>query len=332
MNIDAAILTPQRPTHDLRAWLNDILGTGLTLQPLAGDASGRRYFRISSGNRSMIAMDSPPHEKLPQFLAVRDFLAAGGIRVPRLLAAAAARGFALLDDFGDATYLLAVNENNCDELYAAAIGALIKIQIRPPPAGLLANYDAQLLDDEMRLYADWYCAQHVRQPLSQKERDVFVAAADFLTRECLMQLQVFVHRDYHSRNLMAIAEGPGVLDFQDAVVGPATYDMVSLLRDAYIDWPPARQQIWLENYRQRATAAGLALPEAKKFTRNFNITGAQRGLKVLGIFARLARRDNKPAYVTDMPLVYRHLTAAGDAVPELAELMSIVRGRPPCAP
>ena len=301
------------------------------MRPLAGDASGRRYFRIGNGGQSMIAMDSPPHEKLPQFLAVRDFLAAAGVHVPGLLAADAARGFALLSDFGDATYFSAINENNYDELYAAAITTLIKIQSRPP-AGLLPNYDAQLLGDEMQLYADWYCRQHLQQPLSQREKEVFFRATNFLIRECLAQPQVVVHRDYHSRNLMVAAPLPGVLDFQDAVVGPATYDMVSLLRDAYVCWPATRQQEWLAQYRQQAAAAGGALPGAKKFARDFNVTGVQRGLKVLGIFARLSRRDHKPAYLTDMPLVYRHLATAGDAVPELAELMHIVRRRPPCAP
>lgn len=300
------------------------------IAPLAGDASARQYFRAAAANKTYIAMVSPDSEKPAQFLAARKMLAARGVRVPELIAADKRRGFFLLEDFGDDTYFLAAQRQNCGRIYAAAIRALVRLQTPPPPP--LPTYGETLLDGEMALYLEWYCARFLQQKMSGAGQKIFRRAADFLIKECRAQPQVFVHRDYHSRNLMRIKNGPGVLDFQDAVIGPAAYDIVSLLRDAYLMWPETRQKQWLALWRREAVAAGvLPKTDGKTVWRYFNAAGAQRGLKVLGIFARLWKRDGKKAYLADMPRVHFHLLAACRALPELAEMETLVKKLPPCA-
>ena len=299
--------------------------------PLPGDAGRRRYFRAVGGGKSFIAVHFPDSENPAQFFAVREMLSARGARVPEIAAADKRRGFYALEDFGDGTYYSAADSENCGRLYGAAIRALVRIQTPPPPDGL-PEYGGPLLNAEMELYPKWYCARHLQKTMSRAELKIFRRAAAFLIKECRAQPQVFVHRDYHSRNLMRIKNGPGMLDFQDAVAGPVAYDIVSLLRDAYVLWPPARQEKWLRLYLRHASAAGI-LPDTKypELLRYFNAAGAQRGLKVLGIFARLWRRDGKKQYLADMPLAHAHLLSACRALPELAELGEIAAKLPPCA-
>ena len=316
------------PAVLVRDWLKEILGTA-SIVPLHGDASSRRYFRVCWRQKKYIAMHSPLSEQPARFLAVRDFLSKHQTRVPNLIAEEAARGLILLEDFGAKDYLSALHDNSCNRLYAAASKALAHMQTLSPPSWL-ATYDDDLLRAEIMLYADWFRAQYVKKPLTAEEMKAFMRAADFIINACRQMPQVFVHRDYHSRNLMVVDnDGPGILDFQDAVTGAAVYDIVSLLRDAYISWSPRQQYAWLEEYRQTATAAGVLLPNAADTRRDFNIVGAQRGLKVLGIFARLSHRDGKHGYLKDMPRVYAHLLFSCAERTELSALRDIIIAAPP---
>ena len=327
--IKTVILTPAQ-----EVWANRILGGKVRAALLAGDASFRRYFRVAVRGQTFIFMDSPPPEDLSHFLAARRFFEQGGVSVPSLIAADEERHWALLEDFGDAVYNDAVKRgDDVQSLYTAAWRALILMQ--KLPLNFSPLYDARLLHNEMELFVEWHCAHYLQMPLQGAELRDFAAAAAWLSEEMQAQPQVVVHRDFHSRNLMRIAaaRNPGVLDFQDTVIGAAAYDMVSLLRDAYLAWPAAQQKKWLQAYWREATAAGVPLPPTfAQFWRDFNIAGAQRGLKVLGIFARLWGRDGKRRYLQDMPLVRRHLFAACRALPELRALQAILRRRPlpPC--
>lgn len=317
-----AILTPPA---DFAAWLAQI-APKCECKPLAGDASARRYFRVRDGDRSCVAMLSPPPEDLPRFLAVREFLESRRVRVPRLYASDADAGFALIEDFGDDTYLSHhAAGRDCEALYDSALRALARMQGLKPPAGLLPEYGSRMLADEMTLYDEWYCSRHLGAPLENGARSAFESAAAWLTEQCLAMPQTLVHRDYHSRNLMDAADGPGILDFQDAVVGPAAYDIASLLRDAYIAWPAKTQERWLARYCDLSSFPG----GISDLRRAFNIASAQRGLKVLGIFARLWRRDGKSSYLADMPRARAHLLDACAAVPELQDLSEVVKARPP---
>ena len=324
-----AILTLQPPATELSAWVNDVAG-GSSLTPLVGDASARFYFRVQTGPKYYIAMRSPLSEKPKQFLATRDFLAAGKIKVPALIAADIKRGFILLEDFGDETYFISASHNKPQPLYKAALDSLIKIQQLSPPAGLLPDYNHVLLRREMMLYPKWYC-HYYQQPLSKREITLFNQSIKLIIRHCHSQLFVVTHRDYHSRNLMNIgALSPGIIDFQDAVMGPAAYDVVSLLRDAYIEWSREQQLLWLRYYYQTAINAGISLPaDEQAWRHSFNIISIQRGLKVLGIFARLYYRDGKKNYLNDIPLVYKHLLAACRDAPEFVALADLIEQRPP---
>lgn len=328
------ILSLPPPDDALVKWLQSELGA-TAMSPLSGDASARRYYRARrKDGRACVVMVSPQSEKPAQFLKVREFLQSNGVRVPGLFAADSALGFAALEDFGGCDYLSAIV--NCDHqeqdsskndlLYRSAWRALIGMQMLAPPSDL-PLYDDALLRSEMELFPQWYRKRRMEKPFSDSERKVFDRAVDFLAQECMSQPQVFVHRDYHSRNLMDIGESsPGILDFQDAVVGSAAYDMVSLLRDAYVDWPSQQQNKWLEQYRQDAKDADAPVQtDADALWRDFNVAGAQRGLKVVGIFARLFYRDGKDAYLRDLPLAYRHLLAACQTLPELSELSDILQ-------
>ena len=254
--------------------------------PLKGDAGFRLYFRGQNDDgRSWILMRDTDTVQLKKFIEVRAYLSQAGVSVPRIIAVDKNAGLALLQDFGDNTYLNIIgNEKTC---YAAAWRALIKIQ-RLPKKKLLPPYNATLLKTETALFKEWYCSRYLERRLTAAEEKVFIAAENFIVRSAVRQPQVVVHRDYHSRNLMLLKgnANPGILDFQDAVIGPMVYDMASLLRDAYRKWPEVRQQEWLYAYWQKARAAGLPAPKNfAVFWRQYHIISAQRGLKVLGIFA-----------------------------------------------
>ncbi len=296
----------------LSRWVFEDLGfAGSELAPASADASFRRYFRLSTGNDTYIVMDAPPEkEDLRSFVQMAGSLADMGLNVPLLLARNLPQGLLLLSDLGSTSYLSVINASNADHLYADAFAALITLQTAGAGAeNLLPSYDAALLGREMDLMPEWFLGEYLELKLNTAERSLLKALFEQLTQVALEQPRGFVHRDYHSRNLMVCAEqNPGILDFQDAVWGPITYDLVSLLKDCYIEWPAARVRNWVLEFRQCLLAHGLAAGTSDaEFIRWFDLMGLQRHLKVLGIFARLFYRDGKSQYLKDLPLVFRYV-------------------------
>ncbi|MCU0764701.1 MAG: phosphotransferase [Burkholderiaceae bacterium] len=293
----------------LQAWLQALpAGLGLqveSLRPASADASFRRYFRLDANGAAggtAIAMDAPPpQEDTRPFLRVAALLHEAGLNAPRVLAHDVAQGFLLLTDLGTTTYLAALDPDNAGELFGAATDALVRWQLASR-ADALPPYDEALLRRELDLFAQWYVARHLRLELTPAQRQALESVCRLLIDACLAQPQVFVHRDYMPRNLMLARPAPGILDFQDAVVGPIAYDMVSLLRDAFLSWPEERVLDWAIRYWERARRAGLPVDaDFADFYRAFEWTGLQRHLKVLGIFARINYRDGKPQYLADTP-------------------------------
>ncbi|HEY5633000.1 MAG TPA: phosphotransferase [Burkholderiaceae bacterium] len=330
----------------LRAWLESLGARyGLapaTLRPASNDASFRRYFRVDCKGPaapSLIAMDAPPPmEDCRPFVHAASVLARAGMNVPLVHEADLERGFLLLSDFGSRTYLDEIvqlraradrdraADARIDALYDDAGTALLAIQ-RASVQGEFPPYDRALLEREMMLFPDWYLARHKGREPGPAERETIAAAFEALLANNLAQPRVFVHRDYHSRNLMLLegAANPGVLDFQDAVYGPITYDLVSLLRDAYLSWPEERVIDWSVRHWQRARAAGLPVArDFAEFYRDFEWMGLQRHLKVLGIFARLNYRDGKERYLADLPLVLEYVLRVTRRYREFAALTRLI--------
>ncbi|MEK9719630.1 MAG: phosphotransferase, partial [Quisquiliibacterium sp.] len=289
----------------------------------------RRYFRVDAKNGPprRIVLDAPPqNENCEPFLHAAAEFSRAGMKVPAILEADLAQGFLLLDDFGDTTYLQALTKQSAETLYAQASGALVAIQSASRP-GVFPLYDRQMLLRELMLYPDWYVALHKGCELSDQERDLLFSGFDVLLANNLAQPRVFVHRDYHSRNLMLLPgeANPGVLDFQDAVYGPITYDLVSLLRDAYIQWPEEQVLDWTIRHWERARSAGLPVADNfADFWRDFEWMGLQRHLKVLGIFARLFHRDGKDRYLANLPLVYEYAIGVASRYNALAALARVL--------
>ncbi len=256
----------------------------------------------------MIAMDAPPpHENCAPFVHAAEVFLTAGLNVPKVIAKDLAQGFLLLSDLGDTTYLSALSDASAPKLYGDASAALIQLQLASNENTFPA-YDEELLSREMQLFPDWYIAKHLGLTLSEKQTAVLNHTVALLNRNILAQGQVYVHRDYHARNLMVCDRNPGVLDFQDAVYGAITYDLVSLFKDAYIAWEEPQVLDWTIRYWKSAQTAGLPVPrDFGDFYRDFEWMGAQRHIKVLGIFARLYHRDGKDAYLKDMPLVMDYL-------------------------
>jgi aminoglycoside/choline kinase family phosphotransferase len=294
----------------LTAWTRNHLPNA-QLSPASADASFRRYFRAVNESGSFIVMDAPPsHEDCKPFLHVARLFRAAGANTPEILAENLEEGFLLLSDFGNTTYLTALNEATADRLYRDANQSLIQIQLASQPSEL-PEYDAELLLREMRLFPDWYVSRHLGIELSDAQRAVMETAFQAILANNLAQPRVYVHRDWHSRNLMVTEPNPGVLDFQDAVYGPISYDLASIYKDAYIHWEEERVLDWVIRYWESGRRAGLPLPaDFGDFYRDFEWMGAQRHIKVLGIFARLYHRDGKDGYLKDMPLVMAYLKKA----------------------
>jgi len=300
----------------LTSWLQHDLSRPVErIEVASADASFRRYFRAFAPNgTSVIVMDAPPdREDIGPYLKVSGLLSSIGVHVPAVYAVDHQRGFMLLEDLGSEPYLPALRAGlRADALYAEALAALMHIQVHGgEAAGQLAPYDAATLQRELALLPEWFLDRHLGLGLSPAESDLLQKTFDFLIAEALAQPQVFVHRDYHSRNLMVLEkDGPGIIDFQDALHGPIGYDLVSLLKDCYIAWPRAQVESWLRDYRQQLRASGFvsgAGGSEREFLRWFDLVGLQRHLKVLGIFARLWWRDGKPGYLDDLPLTLRYV-------------------------
>ncbi|RMH94100.1 aminoglycoside phosphotransferase [Lysobacter pythonis] len=300
---------------------------GLALERASTDAGFRSYWRTLGVAPSRIVMDSPPDkEDVRPWLAMRDLLHAGGVRVPRVLAEDGTAGFLLLEDLGIHTYLHDLDDGNADVLFDAAIGQLLKLQAIPPP-DTLPRYDEAMLARELRLFDDWFCRAHLGMTLDCAEMETLDAAYRFLIDAALAQPRVLVHRDFMPRNLMRAEDGPAVLDFQDAVSGPIAYDAFSLFKDAFLSWPAARVDGWLRRYHTRAAAAGLPVPPAERFLRDAELIGVQRHLKVIGIFARLRHRDHKPKYLADAPRFFAYLDETLSKHAPLAGLAAFIDGR-----
>ena len=321
----------------LTAWLNSVLPAPMaSIAPASSDASFRRYFRVKLSEpsavadraepaSSLIAMDAPPpQENCRPYVAVAQLLASAGVHAPAILAADLERGFLLTTDLGTRMYLDALDDESAPKLYRDASAALVRWQ-RASREDALPPYDKVLLRRELDLFPDWYVARHLGVALSERQRMTLETAFELILANNLAQPRVFVHRDYHSRNLMLTEPNPGVVDFQDAVFGPVTYDLVSLLRDAYIEWDEERQLDWAARYWEQARAACLPVaPDFAAFWRDFEWMGVQRQLKVLGIFARLYYRDGKAAYLDDMPRVLAYLRGACARHGALAPLAALI--------
>lgn len=310
---------------ELRQWVSERLGFhDVELAVASADASFRRYFRLRVGDRSWIAMDAPPErEDSSAFVKVAHLLLDAGVHAPAILAQDLARGFLLLSDLGTTTYLQALTEENADALFADALDALVAWQRASRP-GVLPPYDAALLRRELELFPDWYIARHLGHA-GDEHRAALEPVFRSLIEAALAQPQVFVHRDYMPRNLMVSEPNPGVLDFQDAVHGPITYDVVSLFRDAFLSWPEERVLDWSARYWERAKKAGLPVPaDFARFYRDFEWMGLQRHLKVIGIFARLHYRDGKAGYLDDTPRFFGYARAVAGRYAELGGLMRVL--------
>lgn len=308
-----------------RQWATQQLGlTQAVFAPASADASFRRYFRISDGRRSWIVMDAPPErENLEPFVAVARLLHAAGLNAPQVLAEDRIHGYLLLTDLGRQTFLHVLDDANADALMGDAISALVRWQLSSRP-GVLPPYDAALLQRELDLFPDWYVARHLQRALTSAQRESLSAIERLLIESALAQPRVFVHRDYMPRNLMVSEPSPGILDFQDAVEGPITYDVVSLFRDAFRSWPEAKVEQWMRRYWDQARAAGLPVgPDFAAFRRACDWMGVQRHLKVIGIFARINYRDGKPHYLADVPRFVRYVREVAARYPELAALLRL---------
>jgi len=318
---------PER-LEQLKRWLESELEfSDYTLAPASSDASFRRYFRVVHDGASFIVMDAPPdREDSRPFIRVARQLFDAGLNAPEVLDEDLGQGFLLLSDLGSTPYLGALNEASVERLYGDALGALATLQtcacVGLPP------YDRALLLREMELFREWLAGKHLAITLSDAHNAMLDAAFALLADNALAQPQVFVHRDYHSRNLMLTARNnPGILDFQDAVCGPVTYDLVSLLRDCYIAWPRARVEDWALGYQELAIQTGILREEhgdPAQFLRWFDLMGVQRHLKASGIFARLNHRDGKPGYLGDIPRTIGYITDMAERHAALAPLCAFV--------
>jgi aminoglycoside/choline kinase family phosphotransferase len=314
-------------TVSLDAWLaRQFPGHRFTCAPASADASFRRYFRVTAdGQAPVIVMDAPPeHEDCRPFVKVARLFAQAGVHVPAVLAEDLDNGYLLLSDLGSTTYLQALDHARAPQLYDDATGALVRIQAASR-AGELPPYDRDLLLRELRMFPDWYVARHLGAPLNDAQRQVLDQAFERILHNNLSQPKVFVHRDYHSRNLMVAAPNPGILDFQDAVYGPITYDLVSLFKDAYVSWDEQHLLDWVVRYWDKARKAGLPVDhDFHAFYRDFEWMGVQRHVKVLGIFARLFHRDGKSGYLDDMPRVMQYLRKACERYDALHPLLRLL--------
>lgn len=306
-------------------WLTQTLDTkDFQLAPASSDASFRRYFRVTVNKKTFVLMDAPPpQEDTKPFISIAAFMYKQGVNVPHISAYDSDAGFLLLTDFGHQAYLDVLNERSANDLYENAIDSLLAMQLMPINKIDLPHYSQELLHQEMALFPEWFLNQHLAIEPPAFLENTF----KLLTDSALAQPQVFVHRDYHSRNLMITAENsPGIIDFQDAVIGPISYDLVSLLRDCYIEWPEDKLSNWIKYYYTQATEQELLhTVSLEKFTQWFDWMGLQRHIKVLGIFARLNYRDGKSNYMNDLPLTLKYVQKISAKYSEFSELSDFLK-------
>ncbi len=319
--------------QQLQSWIAaEFPGRPFELAPASADASFRRYFRLTFADDpvSLIVMDAPPsHEDCRPYIKVAALFGATGVHVPKLIRQNLEQGFLLLSDLGSTTYLDALTKDNAHNLYAEALGALMSIQASSQP-GVLPEYDRELLMRELELFPVWYVSRHKGITLTEQQTAQLYEVFDRIVDVNLAEPKVYVHRDYHSRNLMVSAPNPGVLDFQDAVYGPMTYDLASLFKDAYIHWEEDFTLDLLARYWETARELGLPVrADFAEFHRDYEWMGVQRHIKVLGIFARLCHRDGKDGYLKDMPLVLHYLRKACERYGELRPLLRILEETDP---
>jgi aminoglycoside/choline kinase family phosphotransferase len=307
-----------------RATLRD---DSLMLQSASSDASFRSYWRTHHHGQSWIVMDSPPAQEDPRpWLKIGQQLAAAGLHVPAVHAQDLEQGFLLIEDLGNRLYLRELDEHNADALYGDAMDALLRMQTQMDHRDL-PPFDREVLVRGLDVMPEWFLGRHLGHTPTSDEWGVLEAAFALIIRNAQEQPRVFVHRDYHSRNLLVVEHNnPGVIDFQGALSGPVTYDLASLLRDAYIVWPRERVEGWVESYRQRLRGAGVidADVDAKHFLRWFDLTGMHRHVRVLGQFYRLWYRDGKPGYLADVPRVYHYVVSVARSYPELADFAALI--------
>jgi aminoglycoside/choline kinase family phosphotransferase len=319
----------------LKVWLDEQLailfadqGWGTvppaTLTAASSDASFRRYFRWEGEGRSFVVMDAPPpQENCKPFVDIAFLLAKSGINVPKIYAEDLERGFLLLNDLGNKTYLDVIDGENADALFSDALQALLAFQQLPMVAPL-PSYDVALLRRELELFPEWYVKRELGVEFDATQQQQWQQVSDLLIDSALAQPKVLVHRDYMPRNLMLSEPNPGVLDFQDAVYGPVTYDVTCLFKDAFLSWPEERVRGWLESYWQQASALNIPVQsDFEDFLRASDLMGVQRHLKVIGIFARICHRDGKPRYLADVPRFFSYIEAVIARRPELAELQAL---------
>ncbi|MCU1774634.1 MULTISPECIES: aminoglycoside phosphotransferase family protein [Pseudomonas] len=320
----------------LKVWLDEQLailfadqGWGAvppaTLTAASSDASFRRYFRWEGAGRSFVVMDAPPpQENCKPFVDIAFLLAKSGINVPKIYAEDLERGFLLLNDLGNKTYLDVIDSENADVLFSDALQSLLAFQQLPMVAPL-PSYDVALLRRELELFPEWYVKRELGIEFDAAQQQQWQAVSDLLIDSALAQPKVLVHRDYMPRNLMLSAPNPGVLDFQDAVYGPVTYDVTCLFKDAFLSWPEERVRGWLESYWQQAAALNIPVQaDFEDFLRASDLMGVQRHLKVIGIFARICHRDGKPRYLADVPRFFAYIEAVIARRPELADLQALL--------
>jgi len=312
------------PTTDTRAkaiihWLSNTLNLNIVqFETASSDASFRRYFRVIHTQGQHIVMDAPPEkENTEPFIRIATLLKSTGLNVPQIYQQDLSQGFLLLEDFGCYCFLDKLNDNNATDLYLSAFKSLNQLQLNPVlSSNQLPHYNEALLNRELSIFYDWFLQQHLKLSIPQAIKEQF---DQVLITSALEQPQVHVHRDFHSRNLMFLAENsPGIIDFQDAVIGPITYDLVSLLRDCYISWPEENVLNWMTIYFKQITALGLINTNIDTFTRWFDLMGLQRHLKAIGIFSRLNLRDNKPGYLADIPRTLDYVRHICNKYPDLA--------------
>ncbi|MEL7044428.1 MAG: phosphotransferase [Pseudomonadota bacterium] len=315
-------MTAEARRNALREWFlahSGVRGFTVDLQPVAGDASFRRYYRVAMpGGDTLVLCDAPPErEKNQEFVAVAGALADAGVRVPEIVAANFEDGFLALEDLGDQLLLPELSMQNVDTYYAQALDIQQRIAAIATDSLVLPVYDAATLAEEMDLFPRWFCEGLLDMALTAEERSTYAQLRARLIERALAQPQVAVHREFHARNLMLLPDGDlAVIDFQGAVVGPLSYDPVSLLRDCYLRWPAATVRRWASEHRQRLESAGIKVPEEAEFLVDFDWMGLQRHIKVLGIFARLKLRDGKSTYLEDLPRVAVYVSETLALYPE----------------